>query len=114
MVKQAWMASLTPLERAFSTVYQILHEFVPDASRSLTPNEAATELIAYLPEAREEITTLVKEYQPEYYGRETADMARVQMAAASLHSKARQAQPANWVNKRMKRSKFVEVESRDG
>ncbi len=108
MVKRAWMASLTPLERAFSTVYQVLHEFVPDASRSLTPTEAAKELIAYLPEAREEITILVEEYQPAFYGRESADMAKVQVAAASLHTKARQAQPTVWVNKQMKRSKFVE------
>ena len=54
------------------------------------------------------IKILVEEYQPAFYGRESADVVKVQVAAASLRTKARQAQPTVWVNKQMKRSKFVE------
>ncbi len=105
--KRAWLAGLSSLERAFNSVFQALREFAPNEARTFTAREAAVELIAYLPEARGEIMTLAEEYQPALYGTGKANMTRVLNAAAVLRNKARQAQPATWGNKRLKRSKFV-------
>ena len=106
--KRAWLAGLSSLERAFHSIFQTLREFAPNETRAFTPQEAAVELISYLPEGREEILTLVEEYQPAFYGTGKADLSKVLKAAAILRTKARQAQPSTWVNKQLKRSKFVD------
>jgi len=107
--RQAWMKGLSPLEREFQSIYRALRQFKSARISSLTPKEAANELLLYLPEAKEEISILLEEYQPATYRNTPPDMNKVLKASASLRIKARHAQPIGWRNRHMNRSKFVEL-----
>ena len=105
--RQAWMAGLNPLARAFTSVYNALRDLGPPASPALTPAEAAAALRTCLPEAGEDITILLEEYQPAFYGTSPANLKRVRAAATSLRRKARQAHRDGWLNRRMNGGKFL-------
>ncbi len=86
--RQAWLAGLTPLERAFMSVYRALH---PPPRPALTPAEAAAMLVERLPEAAEETCLLAAEYQAAIYGASAPDLDKARQAARSLRRKARRA-----------------------
>lgn len=89
--RQAWLAGLSPLARAFMSVYRSLSSLKVPISQALTPAEAAAALLICLPQAGEDIAVLLEEYQPAFYGTSSASLERVRAAALSLRRKARRA-----------------------
>lgn len=86
--RQAWLAGLTPLARAFMTVYRALR--LPPQP-VLTPAEAAAALTTRLPQAAEETSILISEYQAAIYGTTPGNLEKARLAARSLRRKARRA-----------------------
>jgi transglutaminase-like putative cysteine protease len=86
--RQAWLAGLTPLARAFMTVYRCLR--LPPRP-VLTPAEAAAALAERLPQAASETSILISEYQVAFYGMIPGDLEKVRQAERSLRRKARRA-----------------------
>lgn len=93
--RRAWLAGLTPLGRAFMTVYRSLRRLRVPASPALTPAEAAATLAERLPAAGEETAALLGEYQAATYGAAPASLERAHTAARSLRRKTRR---ARWQN----------------
>lgn len=88
LARQAWLAGLTPLARAFMSVYRCLR--LPPQP-VLTPAEAAAALAERLPQAAEETSILIAEYQAAVYGTTPGDLEKARLAARSLRRKARRA-----------------------
>ena len=67
LVHWAYLAELNPIERSFMTIYRSLQRLGEKVSPSLTPAEAAGVLTRLLPEASQEIDSLLNEYQRHCY-----------------------------------------------
>ncbi len=89
--RQAWLAGLTPLARAYMSVYHALRALKIPISSALTPAEAAVALTAHLPQAGEEAALLLTEYQTSVFGTAPARPEGSHQAAQSLRRKVRQA-----------------------
>ena len=68
LLRWAYLAELNPIERSFMTVYRSLKWLGEKASPSQTPAEAADVLARRLPDASQEIHSLLHEYQRHLYG----------------------------------------------
>jgi hypothetical protein len=98
----AWRAGLSPVARAFMSIYHALRALKIPASPALTPTEAAAALSISLPQAGEEIATLLAEYQPAFYYTTSASLERARLAAQSLRRKTRRARRDGWPLRRKK------------
>jgi transglutaminase-like putative cysteine protease len=67
LLRWGYLAELTPLERAFTTVYRSLHWLGEKPSPAQTPAEAAAALAERLPRVSKEIYALLYEYQRHLY-----------------------------------------------
>lgn len=85
--RRAWLAGLSPLARAFMTVYRSLRQLKIPASPTLTPAEAAAALTARLPHGSEETAVLLHEYQSATYGTARTNLESARQAAQSLRRK---------------------------
>jgi hypothetical protein len=70
----AHFASLTPIERSFSVVYQSLRWLGAKPSPAQTPAEAAAALTACLPEVADETRSLLREYHYALFSQEHNDL----------------------------------------
>ncbi len=82
--RQAWLAGLTPLEQDFMSIYRYLR---PPSAPVLTPAEAARLLTQQIPEAADEIASLLSEYHATIYGNVPGNPARSQTARRALRRK---------------------------
>ena len=107
LARWAVLSSLTPLERAFSTVYRGLHwlQALPGPGR--TPGEAARELVRLLPDSQAQVADLLEQYQQSIYGRVKGDPARAVERAEQLRRQIlRAASLQRWqaLKRRLRRS----------
>ncbi|MEW6093829.1 MAG: transglutaminase domain-containing protein [Chloroflexota bacterium] len=89
--RQAWLAGLTPLARAYMSVYHALRALRIPVSPALTPAEAAVALTTHLPQAGEEAALLLAEYQTSVYCTAPARLEESRRAAQALRRKVRRA-----------------------
>jgi hypothetical protein len=111
--RRAWLAGLTPLARAFMTVYRSLRGLKVPASPALTPAEAAAALTAYLPLAGEETAALLGEYQSATYGLASANLEKARLAAHALWRKTRRARRQKLLKKSAFASKRTQKAPKD-
>ena len=107
LARWAVLSSLTPLERAFSTVYRGLRwlQALPGPGR--TPGEAARELVRLLPDSQAQVADLLEQYQQSIYGRVKGDPARAVERAEQLRRQIlRAASLQRWqaLKRRLRRS----------
>jgi hypothetical protein len=84
----AQIAGLKAIERTFRIVFQSLHWLGAKPKPSQTPAEVAGLLGTILPEADEEIHTLLQEYQHALYSQKHFDLKTARNAMASIRVKA--------------------------
>jgi transglutaminase-like putative cysteine protease len=89
--RQAWLAGLTPLARAYMSVYHALRALRVPVSPALTPAEAAVALTTRLPQAGEEAAFLLAEYQSSVYGAGPARLEESRRVAQALRRRVRRA-----------------------
>jgi transglutaminase-like putative cysteine protease len=96
LLRWAYSAGLTPIERSFGVVYQSLRWLGAKPSPALTPAEVADALSARLPEVAEEIRSLLREYQHAVYSqkhsylfiaRQMEDFIRRQALRTAFHQR---------------------------
>jgi transglutaminase-like putative cysteine protease len=99
-------AGLTPMERAFGTVYWSLHSLGVYPSPAQTAVELADQLVDRLPQATPDIRTLLYEYQLAQFSEVSGDLWVARRAAESLRRKAwraalrlRLSPLANWLRR---------------
>jgi transglutaminase-like putative cysteine protease len=71
---------LNPIEKSFSVVYRSLRWLGAKISPAQTPARAAASLIELLPDASEEIKSLLHEYQHSLYGRDAGNLQKARSA----------------------------------
>ncbi|MGD0611611.1 MAG: transglutaminase-like domain-containing protein [Anaerolineales bacterium] len=81
-------AGLTPMERAYGTVYRSLRSLGGQTPPAQTAAEAAAVLTDRLPLAAQDIHTLLNEYQRAQYSESSADLWVARRAAESLRRQA--------------------------
>ncbi|HUJ74556.1 MAG TPA: hypothetical protein VL359_06840, partial [bacterium] len=81
-------ASLTPMERAFGTVYRSLRSLGGRTTPAQTAAEAAAQLTDRLPSAARDIQALLVEYQRAQYGGTYGNLWVARRATESLHRQA--------------------------
>jgi len=93
----AYLAALTPIERAFGVIYQSLRRLGGLSSPSRTPAEAAAALAGLLPEATVAIQTLLCEYEYSLYSLRLGRLYSARRAAAAIRNEANRAVIRNWL-----------------
>jgi transglutaminase-like putative cysteine protease len=88
LLRWAYISSLNPIERAFGVVFQTLRWLGVNPSYSQTPAEVAATLKLQMPEAANEIHSLLWEYQHALYSQEHSDLYIARRAAASIRRQA--------------------------
>ncbi len=91
----AYVAGLTPMERAFRIVYRALDWLGVPADPARTPAEAAALLGARLPETAPAIQTLLSEYEQTAYSRSHGSLNPAQQAGVMIRKTARLARRNN-------------------
>ena len=84
----AYLAELSPAERAFNDVYRSLHWLRAKISPADTPAEAAAALSTSMPSAAGEIQALLREYELSLYSQEKVDLAAARRSADVIRSLA--------------------------
>lgn len=87
----AFLATLTPIERAFRAIYQSLHWLGGKTSPTQTPAEAATALKECMPDGVWEIQTLLEQYQRSLFSLRSSNLPIARLAAESIRRKSIQA-----------------------
>jgi transglutaminase-like putative cysteine protease len=84
----AYFIGLKPIERSFRVVFQSLHWLGAQPLPAQTPAEAAAALTACLPEAAEEIHSLLREYQLALYSQRHYNLIIARRAIESIRRQA--------------------------
>ncbi|NCP16552.1 hypothetical protein GW866_05845, partial [bacterium] len=87
----AYLAALTPMDRAFAAVYRSLRRLGGPSSPSRTPAEAAAALAGLLPEAKAAIQTLLNECERSLYSLKPGYIYLARRAAATIRKEANRA-----------------------
>ena len=87
----AYLAALTPMDRAFAAVYRSLRRLGGPSSPSRTPAEAAVALAGLLPEAEAAILALLREYEHSLYSLRLGYLHPARRAAATIRKEANRA-----------------------
>jgi len=94
----AYLAALTPMERAFAAVYRSLRRLGGPSSPSRTPAEAAAALTELLPEAAAAIQTLLNECERSLYSLKPGRIYPARRAAATIRKEANRAALRRWLS----------------
>ncbi len=86
--RSAYLAGLTPLERAFRIVYRGLRWLGAGAPPAETPAEAAHALSVRLPSVAGPIDTLLNEYEKNQYSQHPADLFTARQASEAVRRKS--------------------------
>ena len=84
LVRWAYLTGLNPTERSFAVVYRSLRWLGVKTSVAQTPAETAAILIGYIPNAAEEIQSLLRECQFSLYGQTPGDLVVARRAANAI------------------------------
>jgi transglutaminase-like putative cysteine protease len=88
LVRWAYSAGLTPIERSFNVVFQSLRWLGHTPTPAQTPAEAAAVLLAQLPEVAEEIRSLTLEYEQALFSQKHTDLMLARYAGRMIRRQA--------------------------
>jgi hypothetical protein len=84
----AYLASLSPAEKAFNSVYRGLRWLGLKASPAQTPAEAAAALSTRIPELSPDIRTLLEQCERSFYSQKKVDLEEARQASEAIRRAA--------------------------